>query len=224
MNTRRNFLLQSSMATAALLAAKPFKTFAKISSPVTADLFNKKSLLLLHGNGGSATDISHTIQQCRDRHAQVAYLHTGKHIPENIKADAMLQSGDAAFSPANSYTIFYKGDIKVGVLSACKENKNELSSLAGYLKKEKRCDIVVCLSNLGFRNKSGADDISLAQGSKNIDFILGSKKDNNSLHPYIALNKEQHEVVIAHTANTENALGQIAIAFNDKRQKINIAF
>jgi len=212
------------MAATALLAAKPFKTFAKISSPVTEGSFNHNGLLLLHGNGGSAAVIAQSIQQGRDRHAHVAYLHTGDRLPENIKADAVLQAEDAAFSPANSYSIFYKGDIKVGVLSAGKKNKNELNVLAGYLKNEKRCDIVVCLSNLGFRNRSGADDISLAQNSSNIDFILGSKKDNSSVHPYIALNKDQHEVVIAHAANMENALGQIAISFNDKREKINIAF
>jgi len=214
------------MATTALIAAKPFETFAKISTPITGFNIDKNALLLVHSNNFAVQNVTGSIKVLKDKHANVAVFNTGNTPSEKIKADATVCINDNIIPTANNYKIFNKGNIKIGVLSAdgADNSINQVNSVATYLKKEKNCDMVVCLSLLGFRNKTGIDDITLAQTSANVDVILGGHKDNSSAAPYIVLNKEQQEVIIDHRTDTNNALGQIAIKFNDKKQKVNIAF
>ena len=83
----------------------------------------------------------------------------------------------------------YKGNIKIGIIGAGINMKGlvgadvngkiqyinpvkELSSIATMLKKEKKCQLVICLSHLGYKNKKAIDDITFAKQSKDID-ILG---------------------------------------------------
>ena len=51
----------------------------------------------------------------------------------------------------------------------------EVNRWAEYLKKEKRCDLVILLSHLGFTGGSedNPSDKIMAANSRNIDFIIG---------------------------------------------------
>jgi 5'-nucleotidase len=44
---------------------------------------------------------------------------------------------------------------------------------ATMLKEEKRCDVVVCLSHMGWNMGGIDDDAKVIQGSRNIDIVLG---------------------------------------------------
>jgi 5'-nucleotidase len=44
--------------------------------------------------------------------------------------------------------------------------------MATFLKKKKKCDLVICISHLGF-NIGGDDDVKLVEGTRNIDLVLG---------------------------------------------------
>ena len=41
------------------------------------------------------------------------------------------------------------------------------------LKKEKKCDVVICLSHLGWKSNRGEDDQYMIAGSRDIDLVLG---------------------------------------------------
>nr|MBA3901477.1 metallophosphatase [Bacteroidota bacterium] len=89
------------------------------------------------------------------------------------------------------YKIFNKGGMKVGIFGLGIEldglvdkrlygNVKYLDPIAQAalmshkLKKELACDMVICLSHLGFKYGSNKiSDVSLAQRSKNIDVIIG---------------------------------------------------
>jgi len=213
------------MATTAFIAAKPFQTFAKISAPVTGIDNNSNALLLLHSNNFAAQHIAGSIKVLKDRHANVVVLNTGNEAHGKIKADAAI-STDGTIIPADSYTLFNKGNIKIGVLRIAPNScdADQASTVATYLKKEKHCDMVICLSQLGFRNKGTIDDVTLAATSADIDVILGGHTGNTTANPFIALNKLQQEVIIDHSNNAGEVLNQVAIRFNNDRQKINIDF
>ncbi len=89
------------------------------------------------------------------------------------------------------YLIFKKADIKIGVLGVGIELDGLVPSqlykdtqyldpiektnfYASLLKNEEKCDLVICLSHLGYKYDSAkVSDIMLAKNSKHIDLILG---------------------------------------------------
>lgn len=89
------------------------------------------------------------------------------------------------------YKIFKKQGLKIGVFGVCielaglvdKKNYGETVYLdpiakanetAGKLKHDYDCDLVICLSHLGYRYKDGkVSDQVLARSTKNIDLIIG---------------------------------------------------
>ena len=101
---------------------------------------------------------------------------------------------------------------------------NRINHLSAFLKNEKDCHIVVCISELGYKNKNWVDDITLAGNSENIDIIVGRCATNSPGRPIIALNKKRAEVIIQHIENGEDALGKIKIGFNQSGCKHNVSF
>jgi len=90
------------------------------------------------------------------------------------------------------YKIFYKSGVKIGVFGlgielqglvskdAFKETKylNPIEiaqDMSRILKTEKECDLVICLSHLGYdyKNSQKVSDRSLARATKDIDLIIG---------------------------------------------------
>ena len=41
------------------------------------------------------------------------------------------------------------------------------------LKKQQKCDVVICISHLGWNSNRGEDDQYMISGSRNIDLVLG---------------------------------------------------
>jgi 5'-nucleotidase len=69
---------------------------------------------------------------------------------------------------------------------------------ADFLKKRKKCDIIVCLSHLGFDYEDDRpSDVKVAQNSKNIDVILGGHTHSMIEEKFFVKNRENKEVLIA---------------------------
>lgn len=89
------------------------------------------------------------------------------------------------------YRIYRKGGVKIGVLGVGIDLNNLVSSelskgvryadpvsiaekWATVLKKEEKCDLVICLSHLGFKYEDKKiSDLGLAAQTKNLDLIIG---------------------------------------------------
>jgi 5'-nucleotidase len=114
------------------------------------------------------------------------------------------------------YKNFKKGGLKIGVFGLGIElnglvdkklyketvynNPIEIANdVTKQLKETEKCDLVICLSHLGFKYKTEPDkvsDIILAQKTSNIDLIIGGHTHTFLDKPVIETNLEGKEVLI----------------------------
>lgn len=87
------------------------------------------------------------------------------------------------------------------------------------LRDEKKCDVVVCLSHLGFKYENDkVSDMVLAKKSKGIDVIIGGHTHTFLDKATVVKNREGEDVVIAQVGWAGIRLGKIEI-FTDKNSK-----
>jgi 5'-nucleotidase len=114
------------------------------------------------------------------------------------------------------YKVFNKNGIRVGVfglgieLAELVDKKNYKETvyrdpvaisqdMARILRHEERCDIVVCLSHIGYEYKNDRDKISdtkLAMLTKDIDLIIGGHTHTFLERPTILKNSDGKEVLV----------------------------
>ncbi len=138
-----------------------------------------------------------------------------------------------------SYKIFNKGGIKVGVfglgigLDGLVDKKNFKETLyndpidvsqdmARILKQEQKCDLVICLSHLGYKYKDEPDkmsDTKLATLTKNIDLIIGGHTHTFLDKPTVLKNIEGKEVLVNQVGCYGVNLGRIDFYFDSEKSK-----
>ena len=135
------------------------------------------------------------------------------------------------------YKIIFKDGIKIGIFGlgvqldglvdkklykeTVYNNPIEVAQdMTRILKEEKKCDLVICLSHLGFKYKDEPEkpsDILLAQKTKNIDLIIGGHTHTFLDKPVIEKNSEGKEVLINQVGCFGVNLGRIDFYLsNDK--------
>ena len=140
------------------------------------------------------------------------------------------------------YKIFYKNGIKVGVfglgveLAGLVDKKNYKETvyldpvdvsldMARILKQEHKCDLVVCLSHIGYQYRDDPtriSDLKLATLTKDIDLIIGGHTHTFLDKPTILKNLEGNEVLINQVGCYGINLGRIDFYFdNDKSKSSN---
>lgn len=231
MYTRRKFVIQSSMATTAVLALKPFHVAAETLFPIKGTGSLNGKLMLLHtANPDSQIDhkvIQHIagIQNINDN---AIVLQAGPQLrPGQLAYDFSIDEINQADLNSSNYKIIRKGNIKTGLIIADPHDDDVLEkvkTLSSFLKQEKNCDLVVCLSRLGYKNKNAPDDIMLAKKSTHLDLIIGGNPQNAHQHPVIVLNENNEEVIIHSSDNNSSAFGKIEIDFNEHGQKNHVSF
>ncbi len=88
------------------------------------------------------------------------------------------------------------------------------------LKEEKDCDLVICLSHLGYqyRNESQRpDDLRLAAQTENIDLIIGGHTHTFMENPVIRRNRKDKAVMINQVGCYGLYLGRIDFYFDEER-------
>ncbi len=94
---------------------------------------------------------------------------------------------------------------------------------AYYLRHERKCDLVICLSHLGYRYKSSKiDDRKLAARSTNIDLILGGHTHTFMKKPEVIKNRDGKDVVINQVGWAGIMLGRLDLFLD--RQNGEICF
>jgi hypothetical protein len=228
MSSRRKFLTQGSLTAAAMLVTKPFTAVAAKLGPVTGFSFNNNGLVLAHtGNnfGAGQTQVIRDIHSLKQRSANLLMLHAGHKAPGTAGQavyDASAYSGENCSIAANDYRIIYKGNIKTGVIAATNGKEcsiNRINELSACLKNEKNCQLVVCLSQLGYKTKEGLNDLELAEASTHLDVIIGDHAEDFTARPIIARNRNKAEVIINYTGEGGLAFRKIEIDFDADGQK-----
>ena len=143
-------------------------------------------------------------------------------------------SGTAMEGNYLKYKVFNKGGLKVGVFgigidleglvpkklygNTLYQNPIEKSNYySEYLKNSLGCDLVICLSHLGFKYKTNkVSDKILASQSKNIDLIIGGHTHTFLNKPVIVENLENKKVQIAQVGWGGINIGRIDYFFNQK--------
>jgi 5'-nucleotidase len=153
----------------------------------------------------------------------------GKKLPllaSNYHFDNKLNVSTLPFS------IVQKGAYKIAVITAGQRVRNkvisfknpivEANKLAEILKNDYNCNLVVCISTLGYNTKNAKNDIALANSSTHIDVIIGA--DNLMITPAIVKNTNKEEVVLNYSAPKGLVLGKLQIEFDDEGKKKMVHF
>lgn len=231
MSTRRKFLFLSSMASAAFVASKPMGSFANTGALLTGSNGSKNALTLLHTGkleGVDLATVNSAISHFKNNAASVAVLNACDANPVGTVSgyDACINNIKSSTLAANQYKILYKGNVKIGIIAAGSSDTEPLQTscrMAEFLKKEKHCHLVVCLSGLGFKNKYGIDDRKFAQASTGIDVVIGGEVSNSTRHTHVLLNKNKEEVIINGMPDRRLAVGALQISFDRKGNKRGIS-
>jgi 5'-nucleotidase len=135
------------------------------------------------------------------------------------------------------YKIFIKNGIKIGVFGLgieltglvdsanYKETKyldpvEIAQNVSKTLKEEEHCDLVICLSHLGYHYKSDKiDDLKLAGKTKDIDLIIGGHTHTFLPKPTITKNKIGENVLVNQVGCYGVNLGRIDFYFDDDNNK-----
>ncbi len=140
------------------------------------------------------------------------------------------------------YKIFNKNGVKVGVFGLGVEldglvdkqmfketvyhNPVETSQeMVRILKKEQKCDLVICLSHLGYKYKEEPNkisDLKLAELTKDIDLIIGGHTHTFLDKPTIVKNLDGKEVLVNQVGCYGINLGRIDFYLDNDKAKSSI--
>ena len=127
-----------------------------------------------------------------------------------------------------SFTVVKTGRYKIGLTGVGVVNDNISKQLTAHhpyesankvahsLKRDYDCDLVICLSHLGYSNEHGLpNNLEFAEQSESIDLIISGHADTVVRNLKVARNKKKEEVMISHAAPSGLLLKQIVIGFNE---------
>ena len=136
------------------------------------------------------------------------------------------------------YKVYTIDGIKIGVFGLGVKleglvNKSEYSEtiwnhpieitqdVTKILKDDLKCDVIICLSHLGYKyeNPDLVSDFILASKTKNIDLIIGGHTHTFLDKPTIVLNAEGKEVIINQVGCFGVRVGQIDFYFDEFKNK-----
>lgn len=138
-----------------------------------------------------------------------------------------------------SHKIFRKAGLKIGVFGIGIQLKGLVDSKlygntkylepveiantkAAYLKNNLNCDLVICLSHLGFKYKSNKiSDIKLAEQTKNIDLIIGGHTHSFLNEPVVLKNYAKKDVLISQVGFGAIKLGKIDFNFYENKSNFH---
>tara|TARA_Y100001978_G_C23695177_1_gene437084 strand:- start:835 stop:1737 length:903 start_codon:yes stop_codon:yes gene_type:complete len=135
------------------------------------------------------------------------------------------------------FQIFDKGGIKIGVFGIGVEldglvskinygdtvyhDPVECANRTASILKEKGCDLVICLSHLGFYypERERISDLILARRSKNIHIIIGGHTHTFLERPIVQRNSNNELVIINQVGWAGLKLGRIDVDINSKMSR-----
>jgi 5'-nucleotidase len=161
-----------------------------------------------------------------------AQLHNAKFDFVSANYDFSKTVLDGIVKP---YKIFMKNGIKIGIfglgieLQGLVDKKlyketvynnpiETAQDMSRILKVNEKCDLVICLSHLGFiydKEPNKISDLVLAKTTKNIDLIIGGHTHTFLNKPYIAKNLDDKEVLVNQVGCYGLNLGQIDFYFEN---------
>ena len=157
------------------------------------------------------------------------------------KFSFLVSNYDTNNTPIHSfikpYQVFQKGKLKVGVFGIGIELKGlvpdtlcegvqyldpikSANETAAKLKHDEKCNLVICLSHLGYSYKEKKiSDATLVGLTRNIDVILGGHTHTFLPEPVVYKNLDDHDVLVNQVGWAGINLGRIDVFFHPKSGK-----
>ena len=137
------------------------------------------------------------------------------------------------------YKIIFKDDIKIGIFGLGIELEGlvgkKMYKETGYLdpveitqditntlKNEEKCDLIICLSHLGYYYKNNPDkisDLNLAKITKNIDLIIGGHTHTFLPKPTIVKNADGVNTLVNQVGCYGINVGRVDFYFDEENNK-----
>ena len=136
------------------------------------------------------------------------------------------------------YKIFFKSGIKIGVFGLGIELQNLVSpelfkettyldpieitkDITRELKENENCDLIICLSHLGYhyKNTQKVSDLKLAAATKDIDLIIGGHTHTFLPKPTLVKNVNNETVIVNQVGAYGVNLGRIDFYFDNQSNK-----
>ena len=137
------------------------------------------------------------------------------------------------------YKTYNKSGIKIGVFGLGIELEGLVSKdlyketkylspveiaddITSKLKNEENCDLIICLSHLGYKYDNAPNkicDLTLAKQTKDIDLIIGGHTHTFMNQPKVVKNKTDKDVLINQVGCFGLFLGKIDFFFDQKKNK-----
>ena len=131
------------------------------------------------------------------------------------------------------YTTFNRNGLKIGVFGLAPKMEGLVQAdkcegvvyndpievaqkMADLLKNEEGCDVVICLSHLGYQLKNASCDEELAQKTNHIDAILGGHTHSFMKEPAVYLNKDGQNVPVMHTGKSGIYVGMLKLTLAEE--------
>ena len=130
------------------------------------------------------------------------------------------------------YTTFKKGKLKIGVFGVGIEGRGlipdnlfgatkyldpvqKANEVAGKLKNDEGCDMIICLSHLGYQYKTSnkVSDEVLAKETENVDCIIGGHSHTFLDVPTVYKNKKGDDVIVNQVGWAGIVLGRLDFEF-----------
>jgi 5'-nucleotidase len=134
------------------------------------------------------------------------------------------------------YKIIKKGKLKIGITGVGIELKGlvpdllygntkyldpiqELNKVSEHLKRNEGCDMVICLSHLGYQYKDNTvSDMLLAKETEHIDLIIGGHTHTFLDSPVVVKNKKGDDVVVNQVGWAGILLGRLDYNFQPAKR------
>jgi 5'-nucleotidase len=136
------------------------------------------------------------------------------------------------------YKIYKKGKLKIGITGVGIDGKGLIpdnlfgatkyldpvqnaNTIGAKLKKEEGCDMVICLSHLGYQYKeeNKISDEKFAKDSENIDLIIGGHTHTFMDEPMVYKNKQGSDVIVNQVGWAGIILGRLDFEFSAQKKK-----
>ena len=139
------------------------------------------------------------------------------------------------------FRVFDKGGVRVGVFgvgielaglvpeklygaTTYKDPIEAANQTALHLRARQKCDLVICLSHLGFRYRDEkVDDVKLAAASENIDIILGGHTHTFLDEPVLVPNAMGESVIVNQVGFGGLRLGRLDVSFPGGERRACVA-
>ncbi len=210
MQTRKKFLRNSSLALASLFIPKIAK------SNNSNNFIDDHQILICATNGNPKFSLE------KENLNSKLIVSNSQFLLNNLSC---VHSGKKQISRGKfPYEIIENNNLRIGVTYL--DNQMDLDKviqISSDLKNKKKCNLVVCVSTIGFK-KSGnnLDDVKFANESEYIDVIITQNSNNHCANQFIALNKNNSEVFIINSENKNYYVSNVQFSLDGNGNKFNL--